>query len=318
MTSRTRWVLLAVLLLAAVLAPRQGRAWGDEGHKIVALVADRVLAAQAPAVRAKVLEILATDKGNELTKTDIASEATFADVLRQKSPEAHFATSEWHLAQFDPVHPDVARDCFGRRPLPVGYPASHGPRENCVVDKVEQFSQELSTPGTSAGERLAAVQFLLNLVADLHQPLYVINHKDGNGACIGLLLPREKRPVRLSRYWDELLVVETLGANPEAAAAKLVAAITPAEMREWSEGGPSAWAQQTYVVAKSAAYALPPAPTEAKYSFPLGKEEKDPCGGPVPVYRVDAAYRTRAAAAMRSQLAKAGVRLAALLRHDLH
>ena len=53
-----------------------------------------------------------------------------------------------------------------------------------------------------------------------------------------------------------------------------------------------------------------------KYSFPTRKGETDPCG-PVPVYRVDSAYRDRALAAVKEQLAKAGVRLAFLLREDL-
>jgi hypothetical protein len=37
----------------------------------------------------------------------------------------------------------------------------------------------------------------------------------------------------------------------------------------------------------------------------------------VPVYRLDAGYRERAVAAVREQLAKAGVRLAALLQEAL-
>jgi len=53
-----------------------------------------------------------------------------------------------------------------------------------------------------------------------------------------------------------------------------------------------------------------------KYTFPTRKGESDPCG-PVLVSRVDAAYRDRALAAVKEQLAKAGVRLAFLLREDL-
>ena len=49
-------------------------------------------------------------------------------------------------------------------------------------------------------------------------------------------------------------------------------------------------------------------------AFKCGKRSR--CG-PVPVYRLDAGYRDRAVVAVREQLAKAGVRLAALLREAL-
>jgi hypothetical protein len=38
-----------------------------------------------------------------LTKADIASEATWADALREKSPEGRAATSKWHYVKLDPT-----------------------------------------------------------------------------------------------------------------------------------------------------------------------------------------------------------------------
>jgi hypothetical protein len=43
---------------------------------------------------------------------------------------------------------------------------------------------------------------------------------------------------------------------------------------------------------------------------------KDSCGA-ISVYRIDSAYQDRAIAAVRQQLAKAGVRLAFLLRENV-
>ena len=59
-------------------------------------------------------------------------------------------------------------------------------RDNCSVDKIEQFSAELKNPETSQGERLAATRFLLNLVGDLHDPLNAIDRGDRGGECIAL------------------------------------------------------------------------------------------------------------------------------------
>src|SRR5216684_5801637 len=94
-----RWIGLvgiAAAGLAALLLPiREALAWGPEGHRVIALIADRVLQQSDPGVRAKILAVLATDKGG-LTKSDIASEAIWADMLRQKSEEARTATGAWH------------------------------------------------------------------------------------------------------------------------------------------------------------------------------------------------------------------------------
>jgi len=304
-------------IIALLLLPQPGRAWDAEGHRIVALIADHVLEAKDAAVRGKVRDMLAADKGNDLTKTDIASEATWADALREKSPEARSATSEWHYVRLDFEHPDLVKDCFGRTALPEGYPASHGPRNNCSVDKVEQFAKELRDPDTSPEERLAALRFVLNLIGDMHQPLYAIDRKDMNDNCIALQLPRGKTPVRLSAYWDDILVAEAAGGkDPQKAAAQIIAGLTPDDVAKWSSGTPAEWAQESYAVAKAVAYAFPATPAEGKYTFPARKDEKDSCG-PVTVYRADAEYQTRAVATAKTQLAKAGVRLAALLRDSL-
>src|SRR5260221_6723968 len=79
---------IAGAVFAAVLLPAaDSLAWGPEGHRVIALIADRALQQSDPGVRAKILALLATDKESRLTKNDIASEATWADVLREKSEE---------------------------------------------------------------------------------------------------------------------------------------------------------------------------------------------------------------------------------------
>src|SRR5205823_12325541 len=137
-------VVVVSAAVAAVFLPiRSSLAWGPEGHRVIALIADRVLQQSDADARAKVLALLAGDKGDRLAKPDIASQATWADVLREKSEEARGATAPWHSTRLKPDSPDLASACFGRKPLPEGYPASRGPRENCSVDKIAQFSAEL-------------------------------------------------------------------------------------------------------------------------------------------------------------------------------
>jgi hypothetical protein len=290
-------------------------AWGAQAHKTVALLADRLLQTGDPPIAKKITEILATDKSNSWTTTDIAGEAVWADALREKSPEGRVATSKWHSVQLDPDNPDLQKACFGRPALRAPTPASHGPQDACIIDKIDQFTKELREPGTSGTERLMAVQFLLNLVGDVHDPLLTIEHNDQSGRCVAVLPPGGKTPVRLGVYWGDDLVVEAEGKDPARAAERIAAGLTAADIRKWSVGTPEEWARESYGLAKTVVYRLP-SEAVGKFSFPTRKGETDACG-PVALYRLDAAYRDRAIATVKEQLAKAGVRLAFLLRESL-
>jgi len=165
-----------------------------------------------------------------------------------------------------------------------------------------------------------ALQFLLNFVADIHDPLNTIEHNDQGGHCVALMPPGSKTPVRLSTYWDDTLVGEAEGKDPAKAAAEIVAGLSAADVRKWSNGTPADWARESYNVAKEITYSFvkddPKDALGSKYAFPMRKGENDPCG-PVTVHGVDPTYRDRALAAVKEQLAKAGVRLAFLLRENL-
>jgi hypothetical protein len=314
-----RWIgplgVIAAAVAIALLPMRASLAWGPEGHRVIALIADRLLQQSDPGVRAKILAILATDKGSRLTKSDIASESTWADVLRAKSEEARSATGAWHSTRFKPDSPDLARACFGRNPLPAGYPASRGPKDNCSVDKIEQFASELRNPETSPGERLVALQFLLNLVGDLHDPLHAIDKGDEGGECMALQIG-SKPPVRLSNYWQDVLVGEVVGPEAAKGAARIAASVPAAEAQKWADGNPEAWAQETYEVARSVTYSFTAGQPEGKQSFPARPGQAETCPS-ANLYRVGPDYETKALAAVRQQLAKAGARLARVLRDSL-
>jgi hypothetical protein len=298
-----------------VLPAVQALAWGPQAHRAIALIADRILEKSDPAARAKLRALLATDKENRFTKTDIASEATWPDVLIEKSEEARYATTPWHSARLKPDNPDLAAACFGRKPLPEGYPASHGPRENCVVDKVAQFEAELQNPDTAPGERVTALQFLLNLVGDLHDPLAAIDYGDQGGRCVAVQIGG-KPPVRLSTYWQETLVTELVGRDPAKGAAQIVATVPAADLQKWADGKPEDWLRETYDVAKAVTYGFSREKPAGKQNLPGGKGEAAGCGEGE-LYRVGLDYETKALAAVKLQLARAGDRLAFVLRTSL-
>ena len=125
------WVLLAV----TATSQRPTLSWGDEGHKIIALIAEHYL---DPAIRSKVATLLAAD-ADTLTGHDIPSEATWADKYRDSDRVTtkirYEATSRWHFVDIEFAQPDLASACFGHPALPPGILASKGPPQACVVDQ---------------------------------------------------------------------------------------------------------------------------------------------------------------------------------------
>jgi hypothetical protein len=88
-----------LLLLTLLIAPRPALAWGDEGHKVIALIAEHYL---DPAVRAKMATLLSADT-DLLTAHDIASEATWAD-KRPARRETGLPRRPTGRARSDAVH----------------------------------------------------------------------------------------------------------------------------------------------------------------------------------------------------------------------
>jgi hypothetical protein len=76
----------------------QALAWGDEGHEVVALIAQARLDL---AVRKKLNALLAADTDN-LTAHDIAAAATWADKLRDANENgARRMTRHWHFVDLE-------------------------------------------------------------------------------------------------------------------------------------------------------------------------------------------------------------------------
>src|SRR5437899_11685002 len=126
----------AVAMLASLVAPTHAAAWGNEGHRVVAAIARSYL---TPSTAAKVDALLAADT-DPLTPHDMLSAATWADTYRN----SHRETSQWHFVDIELDHPDLASACFGF-PAPAK-PASAGPAQDCLVDRVNAFTAELADP----------------------------------------------------------------------------------------------------------------------------------------------------------------------------
>ena len=310
-----RTTLAAIALLgAAALAPNTALAWGKEGHEIIGLAALRILQTDAPDVAEKVTELLAADQ-DTLTTHDIGSEATWADIYRDRGPKPKSATADWHFVDIETEGAgagDIAAAC-AFAPVQPGQATSDGPAKSCVS---EEFRQELADPATPANERLLALKFLLHLVGDVHQPLHAADHRDRGGNCVGVLAGHSTRPSKLHSFWDTTVVVHAVSGNQERGVEAVFALVTPENKKAWQSDDPDRWALESFTLAKTAAYDLPQPPEMTGFEFPPQFGKPDSCG-PVSVFRLSTEYEQRAERVATEQLAKAAVRLAFLLQQQL-
>jgi len=158
--------------------------------------------------------LLAADT-DPLTAHNIAAAATWADKFRDANQNgAREKTRQWHFVDIEIASPDLDQACFGHPPVPPGTPASNGPEQDCVVDKIQEFAAELANPATDPEEQIVALKFLLHFVGDLHQPLHAADDHDRGGndkrvSAAGF------RAGNLHHFWDAAFV-DQLGPNPNS------------------------------------------------------------------------------------------------------
>jgi hypothetical protein len=290
-------IVAALALPILAIAPEFAFAWGDDGHKTVALIAQQCL---TPTARNAVNAILAADSDN-LTPHDIASEATWADKYRdENNRHDHYQeTQNWHFTDIEIDSPDLTSACFGRQPLRAGTLASNGPPQACAVDKIEQFAAELADHNTDAEERVMALKFILHFVGDLHQPLHSSDNHDFGGNKVKVTVEgfKHKSKDELHGFWD-VQFVDGIAKPPKVLAQQLLREITPAQAASWAQGKPDDWAMEAFMLGKEDAYGAPPLSKDA-------------------LQHINSAYVAKAEEDVKLQLKRAGIRLAFVLNQKV-
>jgi hypothetical protein len=227
-----------VLTAAIILAPVTAWAWGQEGHSIIAEIAQRRLTPQAAAAVDGVL-----GHGRSL-----ASIASWADDYREQAP----ATEPWHFVDIpvDATQYDPATECAG---------------DSCVIARLDILKSDVRC--ATDPDKMNALRFAVHFVGDVHQPLHTVaEERGGNGievelfmrglTCTGRCQPAHVS-INLHAAWDGGLIdkaVWSWGAyverledgwlrSPEAVGA--------------DAGTPLQWAMETHAAAPIAWHAVP-------------------------------------------------------------
>lgn len=270
--------VLALSLLS--MTPTPVRAWGAQGHRIVALVASKHLTTKARQGVARLLG--GNDSDPETVASLLADVANFADAIRnsrQDTKQFHFVDIPVSANPNAPNSYNPARDC----------PAT--PEGDCVIAAIERFRLEVADTSKTMGERGFALKMIVHLVGDMHQPLHCAdrnNDRGGNNVKI-TWFGRSGKGFNLHAVWDKL-IIEEAGLDDAEFAEALEAELTPQTVAQFQQGTVIQWAEQSHKVAQNKAYGLLP------NNRRLGQN-----------------YYNRTFAVVDEQLTKGGVRLAKVL-----
>jgi hypothetical protein len=247
---------LAALLLSLVSAT-QTWAWGSEGHRIVAEIAEQYL---GPATAHEVRDLLAIENA-----TTLAEVANWADEIRGQRRN----TAPWHFVDipFSAQAYDPERDC---------------PRGNCVVAKFDEFIAELRDRNLPPAQRLEVLKFVVHFVADVHQPLHASNSNDRGGNEIKVRFLGHW--TNLHAVWDTGILGPAVRGDERAYARRLVRSITSGEIAKWRDGSAADWANESHAVVQRVIYsALPHGPGYLPASYeraalPIVNEQLEKAG----------------------------------------
>ncbi len=278
--------LAASALLASLLGTGANAwAWGEQGHRITGLVAEKLLTANA---RAGLRALM----GN----TDLATMSLFMDRQKDSLEQRIPGSREWHYDD---------RPLCDRKAKRTDY----GPDGHCASVQITRHYRQLIDQHSSRDERRLAVQVLVHLVGDVHQPLHASDHDDrgGNDVRVSFTLPSgQQRQVNLHSAWDTDFVRAAFTTQDERKIARqLVSNAGEATIRAMQKGAAAQWMAESYAIAQDGTYGKLP-------GFACSND-----GGAVDFAAerlpLDAAYVDNATSIVPKQLLRAGARIAYLL-----
>jgi len=218
---------LAPLLLLALslLHSPQANAWGGQGHRLVARIAETEL---TPKARAQVDTLLAGEPDPTL-----AGIASWADELREHDPDLGKRSSRWHyvnLGEYDCGY-EPPRDC---------------PDGNCVIAALQQQTALLADRSQPLEARRQALKFVVHFVGDIHQPMHAgyAHDKGGND----FQLQFNGKGSNLHSLWDSGMLKDR-GLDDDAYLAELLKLPATPVARPALPPAAVAWAQASCRVA---------------------------------------------------------------------
>jgi len=194
--------------------------WGYDGHYAVGAIANNHLSPNAQAA-----------VKNLLGHKSMADVASYADELR--SDPGYKSTGEFHFVNI---------------PLGLNYEqfsayVKSDSREN-IYKGIIGFMHQLQDPKTNKSTKEFALEFLIHLVGDAHQPMHIsrVEDKGGNSTSVTFL----NGGTNLHSLWDSGLLFHQ-HINYKDLAAKYDTA-TPEQIQQWQSDNVMIWLWESYQI----------------------------------------------------------------------
>ncbi len=184
----------AILFLLSCVCTLPCWSWGNQGHRLVGLVAADHL---SPTARKNVAFLL--------DKETLADVASWADVVRPDETQ----TALWHYTDLpaDSRTYDRERDCPAQPNVKQGSPGDKV--RDCAVDRILYFQRRMADPTLDPADRAIALKYLVHFVGDQHQPMHATGVQKGAN-CIHVVVFGSptcgERPCNLHAVWDSGLL----------------------------------------------------------------------------------------------------------------
>ena len=310
-------IFASFLILSIVSLPASARAWGCEGHQVIALLAEKHLTPHALATAKQILADSPIDPSlsrfcKEGGIDAMSDGSTWPDDIRAQRPE----TALWHYVDIplDTTRREIEKYC--------------DPKEGCVTRAITDQLAILRTSDADPRKRADALRFLIHFVGDLHQPLHATTNNDQGGNCVPVAffdaMPRLRNPQtetyapNLHGVWDtNILAKATEGKTVNQFTGDLDQSFRK-KIARWQKGPADvdAWAWESYQLAGKKAYGKLPVriPVENPQPITSCADDRHVSTRLLNLHEslVDQ-YQTMAGPLVRQRLAQAGARLALLL-----
>jgi len=206
-------------------------AWGEDGHRIVAMVAEQNI---DPATVTQIHLIL----GDDVSLADVA---TYADAVRDQFPK----TYNYHFIDIPKNKDDYkpGRDC-----------KMNPQKGDCVLAALPRFRDTILSPSSTPSQRAFALKFIVHLVGDMHQPLHCADDNDIGGNAVKVSWFGQKST--LHTVWDTRIIGRAQ-LSDEDFVQGLIDGSTPQEMNAMRDGNMLAWALESHQLAREFAYDIP-------------------------------------------------------------
>lgn len=279
------FVLLGLGL--TLLSPCRACAWWEDGHIIIARIAEGRLSKEA---QAGIKDLLGDGIEGERAISD-SRICNWADLIRSSGAlnRKYPKNDTWHYINIDIKS---TRDDFKAKD------------ENHVIGAIERFKKVLADPNASKEDRKEALMFIIHFVGDMHQPLHTGNRGDdrgGNLQPIKSVLGKVEDKLNLHKVWDGYILKAERGAlTNDDFAKRLTEEIKEADVEKWCKGEVLDWVWDSHATV-----------VERVYKFTDGQDlpkRSDP-----PVELTAENYVKANQPIVREQLKKGGVRLAKVL-----